>query len=576
MNRDIVLVAMPFLEATIPSIQLATLHAYLEKRGLIVHSIHAYVKFFDLIGHELSSVLNGREEAEYLYYRLLYPEKYATSQSRVDGIITNAFKWDESTLNYVYLKLEEFHNWVLDAVLASQADIVAFSITYHQLPSSLHMSKLIKEKKACQVVFGGSRVGGLMGETVLKHYSQVDYVLDGEGEDKLYRLITGSKSSLGEFQNVIMEDSEIPEYSDYFKILNECTNLPADFKHRIILFYEVSRGCWWNRCAFCSSVRIYSSYREKSPQKIIRDLKLLRNKHGEYRLWFVGDCYKFSSYQQLTLLLKADCARYNIIMYSRCQIVKSYYRDLFDAGIRIIIVGIESFSNRLLQKMDKGCSAIQNIQCLKICEEVGIQCVYNLFCDFPGIDKLDYDELNQSMDYIIHLSPPESICNMELQYGSKVYNNLQEFGIFNVRPRSIDIDMYPDDIHFFKYDYDTYFDASDHKREIFKRVQSWIDLRQKSGDTCPLTYSDFGNCIIISDKRDPDDIKKYALKDSAKSIFIFCDTIKSEADLEVKFSSINWRKIVNWMVMKKIMYHENEQFLSLPINNVDQQPTVSP
>ncbi|MCI0442202.1 radical SAM protein, partial [bacterium] len=77
----------------------------------------------------------------------------------------------------------------------------------------------------------------------------------------------------------------------------------------------------------------------------------------------------------------------------KANLKKVQIRLLRDAGVRTIQPGIESFSNSILQLMGKGVSALQNIQLLKWCKELGVSVYWNLLWGFPGEDPLEYDRM---------------------------------------------------------------------------------------------------------------------------------------------------------------------------------------
>ena len=55
-------------------------------------------------------------------------------------------------------------------------------------------------------------------------------------------------------------------------------------------------------------------------------------------------------------------------------------------------IGIEALSSRLLKKLHKGTSAIQNLEIMKNCEALEIRSVSNLILQFPASDEQDVAE----------------------------------------------------------------------------------------------------------------------------------------------------------------------------------------
>jgi len=96
--------------------------------------------------------------------------------------------------------------------------------------------------------------------------------------------------------------------------------------------------------------------------------------------------------------------------------------------------GIESLSTRLLQLMDKGTSAIQNLALLKWCRELGISLAWNQLCAIPGENEADYDAQIQLMERIPHFNPPDGPNPIRLDRYSPYFDRYQEFGWNAVEP----------------------------------------------------------------------------------------------------------------------------------------------
>jgi len=56
--------------------------------------------------------------------------------------------------------------------------------------------------------------------------------------------------------------------------------------------------------------------------------------------------------------------------------------------------------------MRKGVSALQNIQLLKWCRELGLDVYYHVIWGFPGETAEDYLEMAKLIPLITHLQPP--------------------------------------------------------------------------------------------------------------------------------------------------------------------------
>lgn len=63
------------------------------------------------------------------------------------------------------------------------------------------------------------------------------------------------------------------------------------------------------------------------------------------------------------------------------------------AGMREVQVGIEALSSRLLKRIQKGTSAIQNLEIMKNCEAPNLPRLNsNLILNFPGSEQIEVEK----------------------------------------------------------------------------------------------------------------------------------------------------------------------------------------
>ncbi|WP_158942086.1 hypothetical protein [Granulicella sp. S190] len=109
---------------------------------------------------------------------------------------------------------------------------------------------------------------------------------------------------------------------------------------------------------------------------------------------------------------------------TRCQV-----ELLRTAGITKIQPGIESVSTRLLKLMNKGVTAIQNIQLLKFCCELGIYPYRNVLYGLPGEMAADYADFPQIFRTISHLSPPVGTSRVIFERFSPYFYDQEKYSL---------------------------------------------------------------------------------------------------------------------------------------------------
>src|ERR1700730_18959267 len=106
---------------------------------------------------------------------------------------------------------------------------------------------------------------------------------------------------------------------------------------------------------------------------------------------------------------------------------------MYRGGVRQLQPGIESLSDQVLRLMEKGVTSFQSIQLLRWCEEIGIECAWNLLAGFPRESPGEYARMAELIPFLIHLNPPCSCARLRLDRFSPFHARSDAFGFKKVR-----------------------------------------------------------------------------------------------------------------------------------------------
>jgi radical SAM superfamily enzyme YgiQ (UPF0313 family) len=151
-----------------------------------------------------------------------------------------------------------------------------------------------------------------------------------------------------------------------------------------------SRGCiFW--CDFCTAVRMFGrKYRARSPKNIADELELLENNYSAEEVAFCDDLFTLDQtrIRKLCKEIKEQKLKIKWTCGTRVDMVtKDLLRVMKEAGCIGIWFGVESGSQRLLDKMHKGISVDQTIKAFKWAREIGLRTLAQVIIGFPGEDK---------------------------------------------------------------------------------------------------------------------------------------------------------------------------------------------
>lgn len=161
-------------------------------------------------------------------------------------------KVSEATINS---DLEKY----LSEIEKENPEIVCFSSYIWNIEKTLFLAKRLKEKLNCKIILGGPEVS-FRSENILENFLFVDFVLSGEGEESLPKLldILYFKGDLNTAENLTFrKNGQIVKLAEKEYKGTPISPYTKEFFENLkgrISYIETSRGCPF-RCAFCLSGR---------------------------------------------------------------------------------------------------------------------------------------------------------------------------------------------------------------------------------------------------------------------------------------------------------------------------------
>jgi len=248
------------------------------------------------------------------------------------------------------------------------------------------------------------------------------------------------------------------------------------------------------------------------------------------------------------------------------------------AGVSKVQIGIEALSSGLLKKMNKGTTAIENIEIMRHCEELGIANISNLILYFPGSDERDVNETLRNLDFVLPFYPLKT-SGFWLGFGSPVWNNAKKFGISTVFNHPDCKILFPPEIskttRFMVQGYRGRLQEQKRLwRPVIKRVNEWkrAYCALRKGPSCPpiLAYEDGKDFLIIRQRRYKAESLTHRLTGISRKIYLFCRTRQSLASILKKIPQLQEEQLLSFltmMVRKRLMFQEGGEYLSLAISS---------
>jgi anaerobic magnesium-protoporphyrin IX monomethyl ester cyclase len=312
--------------------------------------------------------------------------------------------------------------------------------------AAFEMMKLARQK-GCTVIVSSS--------DSTDHYEKyldegADFVMIGEAETTLLELVNKIRS--GEKDYAVIQGLAYKQHDCVVKtprrqVLKDLDSLPLPawdlvniepyrqmwMKHAgyFSLNVATTRGCPF-KCNWCAKPIYGNRYNSRSPQHVIKELLLLKEKFGFDHIWFCDDIFglKPGWVHEFANLVEEHQLKFQFKIQARADLLlqENYIRDLARAGCSSIWMGAESGSQKILDAMDKGITVEQIHTSTALIRKHGMNPSFFIQFGYPGETK---EDIVKTIKMITRLLPHEIGISVSYplpgtQFYEKVKNDLKE------------------------------------------------------------------------------------------------------------------------------------------------------
>ena len=274
-------------------------------------------------------------------------------------------------------------------------------LTGAPIHDALAVSRAVKRANStCPVVWGGWHPSLFAGECIAE--PSVDVVVTGQGEDAFRdivdRLMAGERVNsiesrpLKDLNRLPSHDYSLIDVERYFAL-----------KKIRQLDYISSQGCRF-RCAFCADPAVFArGWSGLTPDRIAAEVAALHAQYHFDDLAFQDETF-FTSAQRIDALAEEFLNRALPITWTAtlradqaCRIGDQLFAKAVRSGLRRVMVGVESGSQEMLDRLQKDMKLEQVRQAAEMCTRHRVGAIFNFIVGFPG-------ESEQSMQATLALA----------------------------------------------------------------------------------------------------------------------------------------------------------------------------
>lgn len=253
-----------------------------------------------------------------------------------------------------------------------------------------------------------------------------DFILLGEAEITLLELINAinnNENNVSAIHGMAYQQNDCFVKTPKRNVLKELDSLPLPawdmvdispyremwLKHHgyFSLNIGTTRGCPF-KCNWCAKPIYGNRYNSRSPQNVIKELKMLKENIGFDHIWFCDDIFglKPGWVNEFAGLIEKENLQFKFKIQARADLLlqENYVKDLARAGCDNIWMGAESGSQKILNAMDKGTTVEQIYHSSSLVRKYNMKPSFFIQFGYPGETK---DDIKKTIRMINELLPHE-------------------------------------------------------------------------------------------------------------------------------------------------------------------------
>ncbi|UJX42953.1 B12-binding domain-containing radical SAM protein [Desulfovibrio sp. JY] len=255
-------------------------------------------------------------------------------------------------------------------------DYIGFSLTsMNALPGMALADAIKRHRPESKIILGGILATSLTAEELADYHP--DAIVRGEGEALIVDVLrqfdaTGDMPLLEVAQKTALDVDALGWPSREM--------LPWQLQRHPQASISGSRGCPFH-CSFCSIPRAgkINTWRPRDIEDVVEEILFLNKRYGVYHFYFVDDNFVITSaasYNRAArfaelILKKAPPIRFGFMCRS-AAIEKNLFHLLKKAGLAGVFLGIESFSQPVLDRYKKRETVGEHLQAIETLNNLGI------------------------------------------------------------------------------------------------------------------------------------------------------------------------------------------------------------
>ncbi|WP_340022731.1 radical SAM protein [Paenibacillus sp. FSL K6-1096] len=330
---------------------------------------------------------------------------YILSVLRKDGV-------EAEVLDAENLSFHSDH--IINIILEIKPEILAFSVAKSQAKITKSMIKQIRNKGFDKPIILGGYYPTLAPEEMLDGCNGLNLIVRGEGEHVVSKLIQSllRNEEFKQIDGISYLENGSCIHNPPSNAITDLDSLPFPSRDTLPLIMAIggdpylisSRGCYAS-CSFCSIKAFYKNNnsiqcRIRSVENIVNEMEMLINKFNIQRCRIFDDnlfmAKKIGRKRVIQLADEILMRKIKIDFEIVCRaddVDEEVFTYLVKAGLKRVVIGLESFNDNSLKYYGKKLKAEDNYKAMKVLDSLGVECVgsYILFNPESTFEEIEID-----------------------------------------------------------------------------------------------------------------------------------------------------------------------------------------
>ena len=314
--------------------------------------------------------------------------------------------------------------------------ITSMTSAYHSVEQTLHV---LRSQTDAKIVLGGPHAT-VFPERTMQEQPSVDYLVYGEGEETLLELVDvlhGRREPASVAGLCYRENGQVA-CNTARPLIPDLDALPFPARHLFdleryplytpegqrMLTVLTSRGCPYN-CSYCFKGIVGRTYRQRSPENLIQELKAVIADYGIRNIYFIDDLFtldikRLNALMDLIIKEKLDILWQCLARVDRVTPV--ILDKMAAAGCREIHYGIESGNQAIIDRVGKRITLEQVRNAVSWTAAAGIRAKGYFMLGLPGDTE---ETMEQTIEFAASLDLDDAMFSLTTPFpGTRMWDDL--------------------------------------------------------------------------------------------------------------------------------------------------------